>query len=131
MHPKNHRSVDQQKALKTVDTDETTASVELTIPSLLHRQQVAAPTVLYRMHTSHWPADLRAMLPQRSVTRRVTRTNVSMPFHAQSILITNTNTLNRSFINTAVKVRNKLPEDVDGVIQDFFQRRVHGHCLLP
>ena len=81
MQSKNYRSVNQQKALKTADTDATTSSVKLTIPSLLHRQQVAAPTVLYRMHASHWPADLRVMLPQPSVTRRVTRANVSMPLH--------------------------------------------------
>ena len=58
--PTNLRQLDniQKKALKVIGVDEATALMQLNITSLLHRRQVAAATVLYKMQTRHCPAEL-------------------------------------------------------------------------
>lgn len=53
----------QKKALKIIGVDQDSASTKLSIPSLTHKRQVAAATVLYKMHTHHCPTDLQVMLP--------------------------------------------------------------------
>ena len=72
----------QQKALRIIGVDQVTACRELAITSLKHRREVAAVTVLYKMHTSHCPRDLQALLPNPYTSRRTTRASSSMPDHA-------------------------------------------------
>ena len=123
----------QRKALKVIGVDEVFARSKLNIPSLHHRRLVAAATVLYKMHTSQCPADLRGLLPPPFVRRRTTRSSVSMPEHALSLPGSKTYCLDRSFIHTAVPLWNSLPDSIVGNITDagfhHFASRVHGHLL--
>ena len=123
----------QKKALKIIRTDETSACAQLAITSLLHRRQVAATTLLYKMHTCHCPADLRAMLPPSFVMRRTTRTCLSMPNHALSLPAASTTSLDRSFLHTAVRIWNNVPDNVVCDIQDSgiqaFKCHLHKHLL--
>ena len=48
----------QKKALKVIGVDEATAHQDLSIPSLTYRRQVAAASVLYKMHAKLCPKDL-------------------------------------------------------------------------
>ncbi len=75
----------QKKALRIIGTTEEEARSELNIPSVHQRRQVAAATVLYKMHTILFPPDLKALLPQPYVVRRATRSSLSMPFHALAV----------------------------------------------
>ena len=54
----------QRKALKIIGVDEDLALQKYAISKLCHRRTIAATTVLFKMHTSNCPADLRALLPQ-------------------------------------------------------------------
>lgn len=121
----------QRKALRIIGVDEATAREKLAISSLHHRRQVAAATVLYKMHTSHSPADLRAMLPSSYERRRTTRSSLSMPAHAVSMPDARTYTLDRSFLHCAIRIWNSLPDAVVGNICDdgvqAFKSRVHKH----
>ncbi|KAI8514470.1 hypothetical protein Bbelb_070610 [Branchiostoma belcheri] len=54
----------QKKALRIIGVNEHDARTELSIPSLLHRRQVAAVSLIYKMHMSTCPPDLKKMLPQ-------------------------------------------------------------------
>ena len=123
----------QKKALKVIGVDEATALSRLNITSLLHRRRVAATTVLYKMHTSHCPVDLAALLPPPYIRRRATRSSVSMPDHALSLPAARTRCLDRSFIHTAVPLWNSLPESIVGNITaegiQSFKCRVHEHLL--
>ena len=123
----------QKKALKIIGVNEATARSQLNITSLLHRRQVAAATVLYKMHTTNCPQDLAALLPTPYVQRRATRSSVSMPVHALSLPTARTLCLDRSFIHTAVPLWNSLPDDVVGNISEdgiqAFKCRVHRHLL--
>ena len=124
----------QKKALKVIGVDEATALTQLNITSLLHRRQVAAATVLYKMQTRHCPAELSALLPPPYSRRRATRFSVSLPEHALSLPAARTRCLDRSFIHTAVPLWNSLPVSVVGNITEegiqSFKCRVHGHLLL-
>ena len=106
----------QKKALKIIGVDEATALSRLNISSLLHRRQVAAVTVLFKMQTSHCPVDLSALLPPPYIRRRATRSSVSMPDHALSLPVARTRCLDRSFIHSAVPLWNSLPDTVVGNI---------------
>ena len=53
----------QKKALKIIGIDSDEARANFSIPSLHHRCQVAAAVILYKMRTTHWPADLKRLLP--------------------------------------------------------------------
>ena len=75
----------QKKALKVIGVDEATAHQELSIPSLTHKHQVAAASVLYKMHTKLCPNDLNEFCPLPLERRRVTRASTSTPDHAGSI----------------------------------------------
>ena len=123
----------QRKALKIIGVDEAIALEKLAITSLHHRRQVAAATVLYKMHTSHSPLDLRAMLPPPYDRRRVIRSSTSIPAHALSLPNAKTYTLDRSFLHTAIRTWNNLPEAVVGNISDSgvqsFKIQVHKHLL--
>ena len=123
----------QRKALKIIGVDQDTASTTLSIDGLSHRRQVAAATVLYKMHNPYCPRDLQDMLPPPYVRRRTTRLCTAMPEHALSPPGSNTRTLDRTFLHTAVRVWNSLPEHVVDSITDnglqAFKRRVHRHLL--
>ena len=77
----------QRKALRIIGVDEAEAARNLAITSLHHRRQVAATTVLYKMHTRHSPADLRVFLPSLYERRRCTRSSTSMPTHVLPCLL--------------------------------------------
>ena len=123
----------QRKALRIIGVDEDEARSELNISSLHERRQVAAATVLYKMHTSVCPTDLRALLPQPYVVRRATRSSLSMPCHALTVPVSRTVSTGRTFIHTAVHVWNSLPDDVVGDIAQSgatsFRSRVHQHLM--
>ena len=123
----------QKKALKIIGVDEATALSRLNISSLLHRRQVAAVTVLFKMQTSHCPEDLSALLPPPYIRRRATRSSVSMPDHALSLPVARTRCLDRSFIHTAVPLWNSLPDTVVGNITtagiQSFKCRAHKYLL--
>ena len=123
----------QSKALRIIGVDEEQARLNLNIPPLQHRRQVAATTVLYKMHTSQCPSDLKAMLPQPYTIRRATRASTSMPSHALSEPKSRTHSTGRSFIHAAVNVWNRLPENIVGVINNngvqSFKKRVHQNLL--
>ena len=124
----------QRKALRIIGVNVADAAEKLAIDSLHHRRQVAATTVLYKMHTSHSPADLRAMLPSKYVRRRNTRSSTSMPTHALSMPAAKTSTLDRSFLHSAVRIWNSLPDAAVGTISvkgiQNFKCQVHQHLLL-
>lgn len=54
------------------------ARIELNISSLHQRRQLAAVAVLYKMHTSKCPTDLRALLSQPYVVTSTTLSSMSM-----------------------------------------------------
>ena len=123
----------QKKALRVIGVDVDEARIELNISSLHQRRQVAAVAVLYKMHTSKCPIDLRALLPQPFVVRRATRSSLSMPCHALAVPVSRTVSTGRTFIHTAVHVWNSLPDNVVGDITENgvepFKSRVHEHLL--
>ena len=73
----------QQKALRIIGVNQATACKELAIPSLQHKRELAAVTVLYKMHTSHCPRDLQELLPCPYTTGQK---NPCQLIHAQSCL---------------------------------------------
>ena len=87
--------------------------MDLNIPSLRHRRQVAASTVLYQMQTRLFPPDLKQMLPQPCVVRRATGTILSMPRHALTELISRTYSTSRTVI---LSICNGLPDSEVGEI---------------
>ena len=123
----------QRKALRIIGTSEEEARSKLNISSLHQRRQVAAATVVYKMHTSLCLPDLKALLPEPYVVRRATRSSVSMPSHALTVPVSRTVSTGRTFIHTAVQVWNSLSDDVVGNISDngksSFKRRVHEHLI--
>ena len=123
----------QKKALRIIGIDEDTARSQLNMTSLHHRRQVAAATVLYKMHTRHCPQDLAALLPAPYVRRRATRSSVTLPDHALSLPAARTHCLDRSFIHSTIPLWNSLPDSVVAVITDdgiqAFKCRVHRHLL--
>jgi len=124
----------QRKALRIIGVSEEEARTELNITSLHQRRQVAAATVLYKMHTSLCPPDLKALLPKPFLVRRATRSSLSMPCHALTVPVSRTISTGRTFIHTAVRVWNSLPDKVVGDIYDngapSFKSRVHKHLML-
>ena len=72
----------QRKALRIIGTSEEEARSQLNISSLHHRRQVAAATVLYKMHISLCSRNLKALLPEPFVVRRATRSSLSLPSYA-------------------------------------------------
>ena len=123
----------QKKALKVIGVDEATAHLSLSIPKLTHRRQVAAACVLYKMHARQCPKDLKEMLPPPLERRRVTRASTSTPDHAVSIPAAKTHQMDRSFIHTASRVWNSLPDSVVDTISctglKSFKSRVHRFLL--
>ena len=123
----------QRKALRVIGVDEHEATSELNISTLHQRRQVAAATVLYKMHTSLCPTDLRSLLPQPYVVRRATRSSMSMPCHALAVPVSRTISTGRTFIHAAVHVWNSLPDNIVGNITDdgvvSFKSRVYKHLM--
>ncbi len=123
----------QKKVLRIIGTTEEEARSELNISSLHQRRQVAAATVLYKMHTSLCPPDLKAVLPQPYVVRRATHSSLSMPCHALAVPTSRTDSTCRTFIISTVQVWNSLPDDVVGNILDngtpSFKSRVHKQLI--
>ena len=94
----------QRKALKIIGVNEATARTQLSIPSLTHRREVAAVTVFYKMYTRHCPRDLYKLLPPPLKRLRVTRSSASMPDHALTVPDARTNSLDRSFVHSTVRI---------------------------
>ena len=106
----------QRKALRIISVDEADVARNLAITSLHHRGQVAATTVLYKMFTSHSPADLRTLLSPMNERRGYTRSSTFMPTHALSVHAAKTFILDRNFRHSAIRIWNKLPEATVGTI---------------
>ena len=95
--------------------------MDLNISSLHHRRQVTATNVLYKMHTSLRPPDLKVMLPQPCLVWRAIRTSLSMP--------------RAEFSPTLLfQLWNALPDSVTGEINDndtqSFKSRVHHRLIF-
>ena len=123
----------QDKALQIIGVDEVQACTKLNIPPLHHRRKVAAATVIYKMHTTLCPIDLKGMLPPPYTLRRSTRSSLSMPSHALVKPTSRTHSTGRSFLHTGTTLWNSLPENIVGQIDDTgvqsFKSRVHKHLL--
>ena len=124
----------QQKALRIIGVNQATACTQLAIPSLQHRRDVAAVTVLYKMHTSHCPRDLQELLPCPYTSGRTTLASSSMPNHALAMPHAKlTSTLDRTFLHSAIRIWNALPDTVVGKIKSdsvqSFKQRVNKHML--
>ena len=119
----------QRKALRVIGVDVNEARIELDSSSLHQRPQVAAFAVLYKMHTSKCPIDLRAQVPQAFVVRRATRSSMSMPCHALAVPVSRTVSIGRTSIHTVFHEWNSLPDIVVGAITEnsaeHFKSRVH------
>ena len=105
-----------QKALRIIGVNQATACTELAIPSLQHRSEVAAVTVVYKMHNSHYPRDLQELLPCPYTSGRTTRASSSMPNHALAMPHAKTSSLDRTFLHSAIMIWNALPDTVVGRI---------------
>ena len=77
--------------------------------------------------------ELNGMLPPPLERRRVTRASTSTPDHAVSLPTAKTHQLDRSFIDTASRVWNSLPDHVVGTPSctglNSFKRRAHRFLL--
>ena len=123
----------QQKALRIIGVNQATTCTELAIPSLQHRREEAAVTVLYKMHTSHCPRDLQVLLPCPYTSGRTTRASSSMPNHALAMPHTKTSTLDRTFLHCAIRTWKALPDIVVGKIKSdsvqSFKQRDNKHMM--
>ena len=123
----------QLKALRIIGVNQATACSELAIPSLQHRREVAAVTVVYKTHTSHCPRDLQELLPCPYTSGRPTRASSSMPNHALAMPHAKTSTLDRTFLHSAIRIWNALPDTVVGKIKSdsvqSFKQRVNKHMM--
>ena len=123
----------QKKALRIIGIDSDEECANYNIPSLSHRRQVAAAVVLYKMHTSKCPVDLKRLLPSPYQIRRMTRSSLSMPSHALEELKSRTHSTGKSFTHAAVTIWNSLPENIVGVISESgaqsFKSRTHKYVL--
>ena len=123
----------QQKALRIIGVNQATACTELAIPRLKHRREVAAVTVLYKMHSSHCPRDLQELLPCPYTSGRTTRASSSMPNHALAMPHAKTSTLDRTFLHSAIRIWNALPDTVLGKIKihsvQSFKQRINKHMM--
>ena len=99
----------QKKALKIIGINEATACSQISIPSLTHRRDVAALTVFYKMYTRHYPTDLYKLLPPPLKRKRVTPSSTFMPDHALAVPDVRTNSVDRSFVHSTVRIWNSLP----------------------
>ena len=117
----------QRKALRIIGVD------QVSITSLQHRREVAAATVLYKMHTSRCPTDLKALLPTPYTSRRTTRASTSMPDHALTMPTARTSTLDRTFLHSATRLWNNLPDTVVGWIESdnvqSFKQRLNKYLM--
>ncbi|KAI8486969.1 hypothetical protein Bbelb_352290 [Branchiostoma belcheri] len=112
--PVHRRIWRYKKALRIIGVNEHDATTELNIPSLLHRRQVAAVSLIYKMHMSTCPPDLKKMLPQPYTIRRTTRSSLSTGKHALTVPVSRPHATDRTFIHTAVDIWNSLPDNVVG-----------------
>ena len=123
----------QRKALKIIGVNEATARTQLSIPSLTHRREVAAVTVFYKVYTRHCPIDLYMLRPPPLKRKRVTRSSTSMPDHALTVPDARTNSLDRSFVHSTVRIWNSLPDAVVGDLSvtglNSFKGRAHEFLL--
>ncbi|KAI8496954.1 hypothetical protein Bbelb_256090 [Branchiostoma belcheri] len=120
----------QKKALRINGVNEHDTTTELNIPPLLHRRQVAAVSLIYKMHMSTCPPDLKNMLLQPYTIRRTTRSSLSTGKHALTVPVSRTHATGRTFIHTAVDIWNSLPDNVVGRITDNnLQHRRFGHRI--
>ncbi|CAJ1068980.1 uncharacterized protein LOC120488729 [Xyrichtys novacula] len=121
----------QKKALKIIGVDEDLALQQYAISKLGHRRTVAATTVLYKMHTSNCPVDLKALLPQAHTVGRITWR--VLPSHALKVPKSKTNCLDRSFLHSAITTWNSLPPAVVGDITSTgvhaFKKRLNKYLL--
>ena len=107
--------------------------ISITQPSLQHRREVATVTVLYKMHTSRCPRDLQELLPRPYTSGRTTGASSSMPNHALAMPHAKTSTLHTTFLHSAIRIWNALPDIVVGKIKSdsvqFFKQRVNKHMM--
>ncbi|CAH1244388.1 Hypp7294 [Branchiostoma lanceolatum] len=113
----------QRKALRIIGVNEQQARLELNIPSLHNRPQVAATA--YKMHTNHVPQPFNS-------PRRTTRSSQAMRRHALTEPVSRTHTTGRTFTHASVSTWNALP---DSVVRDISTRglqsfKTHAHRYL-
>ena len=122
-----------RKIANKLDTTGRATVYKAQIRSLQHRREVAAVTVLFKMHTSHCPRDLQELLPCPYKSGRTTRVSSLMPDHALARPHVKTSTLDRTFLHSAVRIWNALPDTVVEKIKSdsvqSFKQRVNKHMM--
>ena len=106
----------QKRALKIIGVNESTAAKDLNIQPLQHRRNVAAATLMYKMHTSSCPAKLKELRPPKHQRRRTTRLNSVLQQHAVERKRTRTLSFDRTFSISGASLWNSLPDSVVGVL---------------
>ena len=106
----------QTRALKIIGVSEDTAAKELNIHPLQHRRNVAASTLMYKMHTSSCPEKLKDLRPSKHQRRRTTRLNSVIQQHAVETRRTKTLSFDRTFTISGASLWNSLPDNVVGLI---------------
>ena len=85
------------------------------------------------MYTRHCPTDLYKLLPPPLKRKRVTRSSTSMLDHALAVPDARTNSLDRSFVHTTVRIWNSLPDAIVGDLSatghNSFKGRAHEFLL--
>ena len=108
----------QSRAIKIIGVDKETAAQELNIYPLQHRRDVAASTLMYKMHTPSCPDKLKELRPPERSRRRNTRLNSVLHQHAVETRRTRTLSFDRTFTVSGASLWNELPTSVVGIIDD-------------
>lgn len=123
--------ITHKNALKIIDVDEDSASMDYTIAKLSHAQTMAGTIVLFKMYTPDCPADQKTPLPSAHVSGRATRR--LPPSRALSLPRLNTRCLDRSFLHSAVTTWNRFPSavvrDITSSSVHAFRKRQYKHLL--
>ena len=129
----------QSRAIKIIGVSEEAAANDYNIQSLQHRRNVAASSLMYKMHTPACPEKLRELCPPAQTRpRRNTRLNSVIQQHAVETKRTRTLSFDRTFTVSGASLWNALPSDVVGMINSSastsrdlhsFKKRVNKHFL--
>ena len=106
----------QSRALKIIGVNEDAAAKDLNIHPLQHRRNVAALTLMYKLHTNSCPEKLKDLRPPKHQRRRTTRLNSVIQQHAVERRRTRTLSFDRTFTIIGASLWNSLPDNVVGFI---------------
>ena len=128
----------QSRAIKIIGISEKAAANDFNIQSLRHRRNVAASTLMYKMHTPACPEKLKELCPPAQTRRRNTRLNSLIQQHAVETKRTKTLSFDRTFTVSGALLWNDLPSNVVGIVDPSestncdlqgFKKRVNKYLL--